>query len=278
MLLSVLLLAAGVVQSADSVPIHYSVEGKGDPALVFVHCGGCDRHFWDDQVTAFAKDHRVVTIDMPGHGESGSGRTDWSMEAYGEDVTRVVTKLGLKHVVLIGSSLGGPIVLEAARRMPERVVAIVPVDTLLNVEQRMPAEQVDAIMKQVETDFRGQTAKFTVQYLFAPSTSVAVRERVLAKVTSADPKVALPILRAALTYDPVPALREIKVPIRAINSDLSPTNLEGNRKVAPQFDVVIMKGVGHYLMIEDPARFNELLRGVLRDVERRPAARAARSR
>lgn len=278
MVLSVLLLAAGVVQSADSVPIHYSVEGKGDPALVFVHCGGCDRHFWDDQVTAFAKDHRVVTIDMPGHGESGSGRTDWSMEAYGEDVKRVVTTLGLKHVVLIGSSLGGPIVLEAARRMPERVVAIVPVDTLLNVEQRMPAEQVDAIMKQVETDFRGQTAKFTVQYLFAPSTPVAVRERVLAKVTSADPKVALPILRAALTYDPVPALKEIKVPIRAINSDLNPTNLEGNRKVAPQFDVVVMKGVGHYLMIEDPARFNELLKGVLRDVESRPAARAARSR
>jgi len=63
-------------------------------------------------------------------------------------------------------------------------------------------------------------------------------------------------------------MREIKVPIRAINADLHPTNLEGNRKSAPQFDAVIMKGVGHYPMLEDPARFNELLAGVLRDLRK----------
>jgi pimeloyl-ACP methyl ester carboxylesterase len=69
-----------------------------------------------------------------------------------------------------------------------------------------------------------------------------------------------------MTYDPIPALRKIKAPIRAINSDRYSTNLEGNRTHAPQFDAVIMKGVGHYPMLEDPARFNELLAGVLRDV------------
>jgi hypothetical protein len=59
------------------------------------------------------------------------------------------------------------------------------------------------------------------------------------------------------------------VPIRAINGDLNPTNLEVNRKYAPQFDAVIIKGSGHYPMLEKPERFNELLTDILHNL--RPA-------
>jgi pimeloyl-ACP methyl ester carboxylesterase len=266
MLLSVILLVASVVTAADGVPIHYDVKGKGEPALVFIHCWSCDRSLWDNQVPVFAKNHRVVAIDLPGHGESGKARTNWSMNAFGEDVKRVVTKLGLKRVVLIGSSMGGPVALEAARLMPERVVAIVPVDTLQNVEQKMSAEQVDGMVKQIQSDYKGQMTQYANQYLFAPGTPAAVKERVLSQAIAMPLELGMPIIRAASLYDPIPTLRTIKVPIRAINSDLSPTNLEGNRKHAPQFDAVIMKGVGHYPMLEDPVRFNELLAGVLRDL------------
>jgi|SRR4029434_3407926 pimeloyl-ACP methyl ester carboxylesterase len=72
----------GVVAAADGVPIHYSVQGKGEPTLVFIHCGGCDRHVWDNQVSVFGKNQRVVTIDLPGHGESGQGRKNWSVESF----------------------------------------------------------------------------------------------------------------------------------------------------------------------------------------------------
>ena len=77
---------AEVVPATDGVPIHYSVQGKGDPALVFIHCGGCDRKLWDNQVPVFAKSHRVVTIDLPGHGASGQERKNWSIESYADDV------------------------------------------------------------------------------------------------------------------------------------------------------------------------------------------------
>lgn len=104
------------------------------------------------------------------------------------------------------------------------------------------------------------------QYLFAASTPAAVRQRVLAGATSAQMESAIAMLRSAMQYDALPALREIKAPIRAINGDKFPTNVEGNRKHAPQFEAVIMKGVGHYPMLEDPARFNGLLAGVLREL------------
>lgn len=258
--------SAEVVSAADGVPIHYSVQGKGEPALVFIHCGGCNRHLWDDQVSAFAKNHKVVTIDLPGHGESGQGRKSWSVESYGDDVKRVVEKLNLKRVVLIGSSMGGPIALEATKRMPERVVAIVPVDTLHNVENKLPPEQLEEVYKQLRADYKGAITGYLNQMLFSPSTPPAVKSRIISEVTSRPPELAIPILQGILAYDAASALREIKVPIRAINADMNPTAVEVNRKYAPQFDVVLIKGTGHYPMLEDPKRFNEMLAEVLRNL------------
>jgi sigma-B regulation protein RsbQ len=257
---------AAVVTAADGVPIHYSVQGKGEPALVFIHCWSCDRHLWDNQVSAFAKNHRVVTIDLPGHGESGQGRKKWSVESYGDDVKRVVEKLNLKRVVLIGSSMGGPIALEATRRMPGRVAAIVPVDTLHDVDNKLPPEQLEEVFKQLRVDYKGAITGFLNQLFFSPSTPDAVKARVISEVTSRPPELAIAILQGIFTYDAGPALREIKVPIRAINADMNPTNLEVNRKYAPQFDVAIIKGTGHYPMLEDPKRFNEMLADILRNL------------
>lgn len=259
-----------VVSAKDGVPIHYQVQGKGEPALVFIHCGSCDRNVWENQVPVFAKNHTVVTLDLPGHGESGQGRKNWSIESFADDVNAVITKLKLKRVVLIGSSMGGPIALEAARQMPSRVVAIVPVDTLHNVENRLPPEQREEVMKQLRADYKGAVTGFVNQLLFSPSTPVAVKNRIISDVTSRPPELAIPILEGILAYDPIPALRETKVPIRAINADMNPTNLEINRKYAPQFDVVIIKGTGHYPMLEDPKRFNELLTEALRSFRLSP--------
>jgi len=193
-----------VVNASDGVPIRYSVEGKGDPALVFIHCWACNRHFWDNQVAEFSKTYRVVTIDLPGQGESGQGRKTYSVESYGDDVKTVVKKLNLKRVVLVGSSMGGPIALEATRRMPDRVVAIVPVDTLQNVEQKVPQEQLDAIFQQMQANFKFATTSLLNQFFFSPTTPAAVKERIINETIAQKPEVVLPILKAVFTYDAAP--------------------------------------------------------------------------
>ncbi len=256
-----------VVTASDGVPIHYAVQGKGEPSLVFIHCWSCNRHLWDNQVAEFSKTHLVVTIDLPGHGESGLERKNWTVESFGDDVKTVVTKLNLKRVVLIGSSMGGPIALEAARRMPDRVVGIVPVDTLQNVESKLTPEQLEGVFKAMEADYKGASASLMNQFFFSPSTPAAVKERVLADIASRPPETAIAILKGIFAYDAAPALKETKVPIRAINSDRNPTSLEVNRKYAPQFDVVLIKGTGHYPMLEDPTRFNAMLTDILRQMK-----------
>jgi pimeloyl-ACP methyl ester carboxylesterase len=261
--------ASEVVNSSDGIPIHYSVAGKGDPALVFIHCWGCNRNFWENQVAEFSKTNRVVTIDLPGHGESGAGRKDWTIESYGDDVKQVVTKLGLKRVVLVGSSMGGPIALEAAKRMPDNVVAIVPVDSLQNVEVTLTPEQLDAVIQQMTADYKGATTGLLNQFFFSASTPEAVKTRVVNEALSRQPETAIAILKGIFAYKPGPTLRELKVPIKAINADLNPTMLEINRKYAPQFDAVIIKGTGHYPMLEDPARFNQMLAEILKSLPRK---------
>ena len=261
--------ASEVVNSSDGIPIHYSVAGKGDPALVFIHCWGCRGNFWENQVAEFSKTNRVVTIDLPGHGESGAGRTNWTIESYGDDVKTVVTKLGLKRVVLVGSSMGGPIALEAAKRMPDSVVAIVPVDSLQNVEVTLTQEQLDGVIKQMTADYKNSTTALLNQFFFSPSTPEAVKTRVINEALSRQPETAVAILKGIFAYKPGPTLKEIKVPIKAINADLNPTMLEINRKYAPQFDAVIIKGTGHYPMLEDPARFNQMLADILKTLPRK---------
>lgn len=257
---------SSIVKSTDGVPIHYSVQGKGEPALVFIHCWSCDRHLWDNQVEVFAKTNRVVAIDLAGHGQSGQGRKAWSVESFADDVNAVMTKLDLKRAVLVGSSMGGPIALETTRRMPGRVVGIVAADTLQNVEGRPTAQQLDEVMKQLRADYKGAVTGLLNQYFFSASTPEAVKKRITTEVTSRPPELNLAILQGIFAYDSAPALATIKVPIRAINGDITPTNLEVNRKYAPQFDAVIIKGSGHYPMLEHPARFNELLGDFLRSL------------
>jgi pimeloyl-ACP methyl ester carboxylesterase len=259
---------SGTATSPDGIPIRYHAAGKGDPALVFVHCGGCERGFWDGQVAHFAAKHRVVALDLAGHGQSGGGRKDWTMPAFGQDVVSVVEALGLKRVVLIGHSIGGPVVLEAARRMPGRVAGLVLVDTMVDFEQRLAAEEVEKYLSALQADYRATTTALVSQLLFSASTPEPVKARVLETVLSVPQEIGVAAARSSMAYDPLPALREIKAPIRAINSDLFPTNVEGNRRYVPGYQVAIMKGVGHYLMLEQPEAFNALLAEALRELAR----------
>lgn len=262
-----------VVRSKDGVAIHYDSTGKGEPAIVLVHCWSCDRHLWDAVVPRLARDHRVVTLDLAGHGASGRDRKEWTIGAFGEDVRAVVDALGLRQVVLVGHSMGGPVTLEAARRLPGRVAGLVPVDTGLNVEQTSSPAEVAGLMAPFEKDYRATADAFTRQYMFTPKSDKALIDRVAAKNAAAPPEIAIPCLRAALGYDARPALKEVRVPAHAVNADLYPTDVEANRRHFASYDVTIMKGVGHYLMLEDPARFSELLAGAIAQLPAKPPAR-----
>ena len=259
----------GIASSPDGVPIRYRVAGQGSPAVVLIHCWLCDQHLWDAVVPVLARKHTVVTLDLAGHGGSGGTREAWTIEAFGGDAKAVVDELGLDRVILVGHSMGGLVAVETARLIPAKLAGLVPVDILLDVEEEMKPEEVAAYLKPFRADFTAAAENFIRDYMFVPSSDPVLIERVVTQVKAGQPEMAVAALEAAWKYDARAGLREIKAPITAINAEKFPTNREANRRYAPQFDAVIMTGVGHYLMLEDPARFTELLLGVVNDMSAR---------
>ena len=250
------------VISTGDVPIYYDVKGEGDPTLVFVHGWSRDRNDWDGQIDYFAQKHKVVRLDLAGHGESGFDRNDWSILAFSHDVMAVIEKLDPKQIVLIGHSLGAPVAIETARRLPDRIVGIVAVDAFQNVEEKFTQDQIDDILAPFRYDFV-ETYAQGARMMLKDSTQI---QKSIEQIASFSPEIGIASLERCYHYnsnDLIPALKEVKVPIRCINADAIPTNVEAARRYASSFDVIIMEGVGHEMQTADPEKFNQLLERIL---------------
>jgi len=254
--------AALSVLAPDSVSIRYAVSGSGEPALVFIHCWCCDRSYWDDQMKYFGQRHRVVALDLAGHGESGMERTEYTVGAFAADVAAVVDALGLKHVILVGHSMGGDVSLEAARLLGERVVGIIGVDTFQDFGQRATPEQSEQFLAAFRSDFPRVTAQF-VRSMFSATADSALVARVSADMAAEPAEVGIGSMKGMLDYDPRATLALLDAPIRAVNSDKWPTNVEGNRTLTKSFEAEIIPGRGHFLHLEDPVDFNRALEAMI---------------
>ncbi len=256
----------GVARAGDGLPIVYTVTGHGAPALVFIHGWMCNQGFWAEQVDAFSAEHTVVTLDLPGHGASGKDRESWTLAAYGEDVKAVVDHLGLERVILIGHSMGGPVALEAARLMPQRVIGVVGVDTIQDVGWEWNPEEMNAFIAAMERDFPATCSDF-VASMFLEDADPTLVERVRADMCTGQPDVGVALMKQFGAYDEAAALAAVHVPVRCLNSTMWPTNVEGNRACHEDFDVVTMEGVDHFLMMEKPEAFDENLRNVIAEID-----------
>ena len=254
------------VDSPDGVTIVYHIEGKGSPALVFVHGWNCDRSFWRDQVAYFARTHTVVAIDLPGHGESGTTRKDWSIPAFGADVAAVVREEGLKRVLLVGHSMGGEVSLEAARLLTGRVIGIIGVDTFQDFAAAVSPEEIASAMTYYRANFKA-SMEMIARSMFPWGVDPNLVERVVRGMTAANPGISLAVMEALFGYKPQRALRDVRLPIRVINSDRRPTNIAGNRKLAASFGARIMTGLGHFLFLEAPGEFNHVLEQTIAELD-----------
>jgi pimeloyl-ACP methyl ester carboxylesterase len=253
--------APQIVTSADGVHIEYHVFGSGEPAVVLVHGWSCDSNYWKEQIDALKAKYTTVTVDLAGHGASGANRTDWSMGNFGEDVAAVVRQLQNRKVVLVGHSMGAPVALEAARRIGDRVVGIVAVDSLKTIGQPvMPEPQLEKILKPFRDNFIEQTRQFVSANFFTADADPQFVQKVAYDMSLSPPQVAVPAMQALLRMDLGPLVSEIRVPVVAINASLGqPTDEARIKKSLPTFKGITLDNTGHFLMMEAPDRFNPLL-------------------
>lgn len=254
--------------SADGVIIRYEVRGNSttaeQPTLIFIHGWCCNRTFWEPQLAFFSQDHQVVAIDLAGHGESDAGREKWTMQAFGRDVAAVVNDIGAEQVILVGHSMGGPVILEAASILGEKVVGLFPVDAFTDPNESYTQEQMDAFRQPFADDFpKAMSEALHHEHdFFSEATTAALQERITATMTSAAPNMGVGAFQGMLDFANErqrPLMEQVRVPFVCINAKRVQEKVDDGRQHAPQFEVVTLPNAGHFLMMEYPAEFNDLL-------------------
>jgi len=255
-------LAHATCTSFDDSPIAYATAGMRGPALVFVHGWSCRHAFWREQL-ALADAFRIIMLDLPGHGRSQpAARSAWSMAAFARDVESVIAAAGVDDVVLIGHSMGGAVGVETALRLGSRCRLLLGVDTFTDerfYRRRSPAD-IRARCAAFAADFSG-AMMYMVERLTAPAADPALVPWIAAEMAAAPIGDKLAALGALLEWDVEERWPSLACAVETINSA---------RLASPAHEIELaglrvhaMDGVGHFPMLEAPARFNAALRAIL---------------
>jgi pimeloyl-ACP methyl ester carboxylesterase len=248
------------VASADGSSIAYGVRGQGERTIVFIHCWTCNQEFWRPQIEHFAGNYRVAWLDLAGHGLSDSNRREYTMAAFGQDVAAVVNEIGAKNVVLVGHSMGGPVAIEAAGLLGEKVIGIVGVDTFYtSFEHPVSEEEMEGFVKPFKEDFKGTSTKMVLS-MFTPEADPDVKAAIVKQMSAADQEMAVSAMYEILSWSAQsgPAgLAKYADKLRNINA--APTGKE----TAKHESVVLVPGVGHFIPQVKPDEFNEVLEKIV---------------
>jgi len=254
----------------DTQRIAYTVAGEGDAALIFIHGWSCDGRYWQNQVPAFASDYQVVTIDLAGHGHSSSDRDNYTMALFAEDVKAVMEKEGIDKAILIGHSMGGAVIAEAAKLMPDKVVGVIGVDTFHNVAERIPQAVFEEMVVPFEADFRKAAHNF-VSPMFPPEADPALVNWIKEDMASAPKAAALSAFRnylgRYLDGEAARAFADIRMPVVSVNARLWPTDEEANRKHIKNYRLLYVEHTGHFPMLEAPDAFNDVLKQAIMSIK-----------
>ncbi len=249
----------------DDLRVHYKSLGEGKTALVLVHGWSGDMSFWRYQVPAFHGKIRLLLIDLPGHGQSDKPKVDYTMDRFARSIHAVLKDAGVDKAVLAGHSMGTPVVRQFYRLYPERTAGLVAVDGALRLFTNKPEDIDKFVGRFTGPDFKESVGKF-VESMFTPQTSDAVRQQIQGVMPSAPQHVAVSAMKAMFDLS-IWKDDAIKVPVLVLmakNPFWSADYEKYVHKLAPELDYQVMDGVGHFLMMEKPREFNDLLAGFLK--------------
>lgn len=116
-------------------PIHYSVTGQGDIAVVLTHGFRAHHVWWANVVPLLEDNYTVITLDLSGSGDSGH-RDSYGIDIWGQEVNAVLDDAGIDRALMVGHSLGGTSVVMAATQRPERAIGVIVIDTFFEGEGR----------------------------------------------------------------------------------------------------------------------------------------------
>jgi pimeloyl-ACP methyl ester carboxylesterase len=251
----------GTVQklSRDGVALAYEEAGQGEPTILLVHCWTCDHSFLAPQHRHFAARHRVVNVDLRGHGESDKPKQTYTMAGFADDLAWLCGQLGVEKPVIVGHSMGGNVALEAARRHPDLPRAVVMLDSCIIA----PASLRSALASMGE-GLRGPEHRDVSKQIVegvSLATDDARRKAWIAEVMSAAPQfvASSSFDEHILRWDGEQAAAACKVPALYVGAANPLSDVERLCAACPQLVVGQTVGSGHFNNQEVPEQVNAMI-------------------
>ncbi len=248
----------------NGIRLAYDDRGAGEPIMVFVHGWTCNRSFFAPQAEHFARRHRVVSVDLRGHGESDKPNEPYLIGAYADDIAYLIDQLGLGKVVAVGHSSGGLAVLQLAASHPHCVAAIVMVEPGPFVASPDLRAGFEAVADAIEAGNQEARRGFISNNLFLPTSDPIFVERVLRVMMQAPGHVAANGLRGILAFDGPAVAANCEVPALHIvtASPLNPPHLMS--QWLPNVVHGQTVGAGHFNQLEAPDQVNSMIESFTR--------------
>lgn len=245
--------------AVDGAKVHYTNYGKGDTALVFVHGWACDETVWQEQAVGLAGKIRVITIDLPGHGQSDKPHLAYTMDFYARATEAVLRDANVSSAILVGHSNGTPVVRQFYRQFPAKVRALVIAEG--GLRPFVDASSMEKFIAPLRGEnYQEEVGKF-IDGMTKPIKEGKLRERIKVLMLRTPQYVAVSEFEstadAALWKQDkidIPALMILaKQPVWTAEYE------QFARSLIPNVDYQVWENVSHFVMMEKPREFNEAL-------------------
>jgi pimeloyl-ACP methyl ester carboxylesterase len=235
----------------------YDAAGVGDPALVFLHgwCG--DRSFFAPQFEYFSDTHRVVAVDLPGHGASAVPE-QYSIEGFARATAELARELDLGRSVVFGHSIGAMVALALAQQAPDLVGAVALIDPPPLSKEVWKGFSVQLISSFDGPDGPAGRRQF-VEQMFLATDDPTRRAAIITTMTAVPNDIAIPLVRAMAAYDAMAALQACTVPVVTISSAVPTNDAAALQEANPTITLGQTVGAGHFLQLEVPEQVNPMI-------------------
>ena len=264
------------VVRAHGLEIAYRRVGEGPP-VVLLHGAAADGRLWTPQLTGLGGDFTLVAWDEPGAGRSSDVPSDFGLADYADCLGALIEALALGPVHLGGLSWGGTVAQELYRRHPALVATLILVDTYAGWKGSLSAEEVRARVDGVREMLRAPAVEFepTLPGLFAgaaPAEFVPLLEEIASDVRPHSLETALLVMAEADQRDLLPHITVPTLLVWGEHDARSPLTVARElERAIPDAELVVIPGCGHVSNLEEPERFNEVVRDFVRAHEPEPS-------
>ncbi|MYH40315.1 MAG: alpha/beta hydrolase [Chloroflexi bacterium] len=261
-------------QRGSAVPLHHVDEGSGDPVLLFIHGWLRSTADWSKQARAFRSRHRVIRVDLRGHGRSPAPPGGYARRQLAADVVALMDELDLSRVVLVGHSMGCGVALDVAGAAPRRVCALALVDGVGPREPMTRAEiEAHPFVSAVSgPDYRERVVELAGGGIaFTPRSDPRLVRRIPRESVRTPQHVALRSLRGAVLANRSAAWGRLRKPILCVASSNVRISAAQVREVLPDAEFGQVVGSGHWVQLEAAPQLHAMLRSFLEGLRERCA-------